>query len=230
VIDIHSHVLPFVDDGSDNMEMSLAMIREASEAGVTDLFLTPHYMRLRDYLSNASENREIFSELTNKVKQEGISIKLYLGNEIYYSLDILDALRTGTIIPLGNSNKVLVEFSLFEEDEEITEAIHNIKSLGYVPIIAHPERYPYISKLSDYEIIKQMGALIQLNASSIIGQRDKLAHKKAVAIIKAGLADFIASDQHVPGKNHLEEARNIINRKFGLPVAKALFENTVVLE
>ncbi len=230
MIDIHSHILPNVDDGSDGMETSLAMLREAAGLGVSDIFLTPHYMRFRNYLSPSSINREIFSRVLEEVKREKLPIKLHLGNEIYYSVDMLDAIRKGVVLPLGDSDKILIEFSLLEEEDDIGEAIANVISLGYVPVIAHLERYPYVSKTKDYEIMKRMGALIQVNARSIVRHSDFAAHNKAMKLLKAGLVDFVASDQHRPGHNHMKEAYIFVSRKYGKQIAEKLFVNKSVIK
>jgi len=132
------------------------------------------------------------------------------------------------VVPLGASNKVLLEFSLSVEDEDIGEAIHNIKSMGYVPIIAHPERYRYL-QWSDFEIIKRMGAMIQINASSIVGYNGSEAEKIALKLVKSGQCDFVASDIHVFRPNHLSQAYRAVEKKFGKTIADQLFANPSVL-
>lgn len=230
MIDIHTHVLPFVDDGSTAMDLSLQLLQESVTIGVTDLFLTPHYMKTRDYLSTATENREVFLQLQEEVKKRNIPIRLYLGNEIFYTIDSLHDLRSGIVIPLGDSDKVLLEFSTTDIHEDIGEAIHNVKALGYVPIIAHSERYPYIDSLKDYEIMRKMGALIQVNASSVVGISGKTMQKMAFKLIKNELVDFIASDIHVSRKNYMKEAYHLVSKKFGDRSASRLFMNQSVLQ
>jgi protein-tyrosine phosphatase len=228
MIDIHSHVLPFVDDGSPDTESSMKLLDECVKAGVTDLFLTPHYMKLRNFLSEYAQNLEKFEAFCIRVREAEIPIRLYLGNEIYYTISTVKDLKAKKVIPLGNSDKVLLEFSLSQEDEDIAEAIHNLRALGWIPVIAHPERYPYL-KLSDFPIIKKMGALIQVNASSLLGKHGAEIEKRAFRLIKDGYADFVASDLHVFRPNGMKEAYRIIEKKFGKETAIRLFENRSVL-
>ena len=83
MIDIHTHILPYVDDGSSDMSLSIDLIKQEIEFGVTDVFLTPHYMKIRNYLSPYDENLQIFEELKEEVNKQGLKINLHLGNEIY---------------------------------------------------------------------------------------------------------------------------------------------------
>lgn len=228
MIDIHTHVLPFVDDGSPNIEASLKMVEAASLAGVTDLFLTPHFMKLRNYLSEYSQNRIIFASFLDEVKKAGFPIRLHLGNEIYYTITTVKDLKNQVVIPLGDSNKALLEFSLDEEDEDIAEAIHNLKIIGYQAIIAHPERYSYV-KYTDYQVIRDMGGLIQINAASILGKYGLSIQKMVLRLIKEGLVDFVASDNHNFRSYGLKEAYLLIEKRFGSQTAKNIFVNKTIL-
>jgi len=228
VIDIHAHVLPFVDDGSPDVDSSLRLLAEAAESGVTDLFATPHYIKIRNYLSSQERNQSVFEQLVAEVKKKEIPIRLHLGNEIYYTYDTVRDLKNKIVIPLGTSNKVLLEFSMTEEDEDIAEAIHNMSALGYQAIIAHPERYPYV-KWADFDVMKRMHALIQINASSITGRYGLEAQKMVMKMIKNGLVDFVASDIHLFRPNHMKEAYDIVSKKFGKTTADAIFSNPIVL-
>lgn len=229
MIDIHSHVLPFVDDGSPDVASSLDLLKEVSSIGVTDLFLTPHYMKIRNYLSEYEHNREIFEAFSQTAREAGIEVRLHLGNEIYYTISTVKDLKSRKVVPMGDSDKVLLEFSLSEEDEDIAEAIHNMKSIGYVPIIAHPERYPYL-KWTDFEIIRKMGALIQVNASSLVGRHGTEVEKTAFRLVKTGWADFVGSDIHVFRPNNMREALRLVEKKVGPERANRLFFNSILLK
>jgi len=224
MIDIHTHILPSVDDGAPNLETSLSLIEASVHIGVTDLFLTPHYMRKRGYLSPAMNNETIFMQLVKIVEEKGWPITLHLGTEIYYTIDTIQDLRDKIVLPLGKSKLVLVEFSTGEDHEDLGEAIHNILSLGYIPVIAHMERYPYASE-DDWRIIKKMGALIQVNAASLLGIPNRSFAKKCLKMIKKGYVDFIASDIHQFRSNHMKDAYALVNRRFGPAIAERLFNN-----
>ncbi len=229
MIDVHSHVLPFIDDGSPDIESSLALLREAEVQGVKDLFLTPHYYPARGYLSTRVENQEVFVILQKAASDAGIGIAMHLGNEIYYSIGTIRDLREKIVVPMGNSKMVLLEFSMGKEEEDIAEAIHNIRSIGYVPIIAHPERYPYLDKIRDIEIIRRMGGLIQLNAASIVGKYGATIQKAAFSLLKLGWIDFIASDIHSFRQNPMKEAYDLVARKINPETAERVFNNRSIL-
>lgn len=224
MIDIHTHILPYIDDGSKTMDASLSMLHKEEELGVTDIFLTPHYMKSRNYMSGAQDNQVVYQQLVEEAQKAGIKIRLHLGNEIYYRLESVSDLRNKLVLPLGNTKKVLLEFHPTQEDEDIAEAIHNMKSLGYTPIIAHIERYDYL-KMTDYPIIRKMGALIQVNAGSLMGVLGDKAKKLALKLIKMDLVDFIASDIHDLRVNYMMEAYHLVEKKFSKELADKLFHN-----
>lgn len=230
LIDIHTHVLPGVDDGSLDIETSIELIEYELKQGVTDLFVTPHYIKYREYLSSMEENQKIFDLLQQVIKKRNMEINLYLGNEIYYDRYTISNLEHNLVTTLGDSNYVLLEFSLFEETEDIGEAIHNMKSKGFIPIIAHPERYPYIDDIKDYRIMKKMGALIQINCSSINGENGKKIKKMVLQLIKHDLVDFVASDIHDFRRSSMLDAFRVVQKQFGEEVAKRIFDNRCIFK
>jgi protein-tyrosine phosphatase len=186
-------------------------------------------MKIRNYLSSQERNQSVFDLLKAEIKKKEIPIRLHLGNEIYYTINTVRDLKNKVVIPLGTSNKVLLEFSMSEEDEDIAEAIHNMNALGYQAIIAHPERYPYV-KWSDFDVMKKMHALIQVNATSITGKYGPEEQKLALKMIKNGLVDFVASDIHLFRPNHLKEAYDIVTKKFGKTIADSMFSNSILFQ
>jgi len=230
MIDIHSHVLPLVDDGSTSIQASLKMIKEAIDIGVTDLFFTPHYMRLRNYLSTYENNLKVFESFKEEVKKAGMIINLHLGNEIYYTIDAIKYLKNKIVTSMGNTSLILVEFSMNEPEEDIVDAVHNLRAAGYLPIIAHPERYEYIKKIEDFQLIHQMGALIQINAHSLVGKYGPATQKLCLKLIKMGLVDFVASDIHEFRSNYLKDAYVIVKKKFGDIIADKIFNNKLILK
>ena len=225
MIDIHAHPLPFIDDGSPNYEASLVLLEDAVKQGIHVMFCTPHFMKTRGYFSPVAENQVVFDELVRLTKERGVLIELHLGTEIYYSLDSVKDLREGRVKPIGTTNRVLLEFHETEEQEDIAEAIHNMRSLKLVPIIAHVERYSYVNKIEHLEIIHKMGGLVQVNASSVLGKTGRVPQKTLIKWIKLGLIDFIASDVHVFRKNDMLEAYHYVEKKCGALIAERLFNN-----
>lgn len=229
MIDIHTHLLPNVDDGSPDIKTSIELIKDEINQGVTDIFVTPHYFKNRGYLSPVEENVKIFEDLKNEVKKQNLNVNLYLGTEIYYNSHTLKDLEKGYTKPLGDSLYVLVEFSLFEEDEDIPDAINNLTAKGYIPIIAHPERYPYLGEIKHYSYLKNMGAKIQINASAINGKYGRKIKKFVIQLIKNDLVDFVASDCHDFRVSNLGMAYEVIEKTFSREKAEAIFNNSAIL-
>lgn len=230
MIDIHTHLLPSVDDGSPDMETSMELIKDEINQGVTDIFVTPHYFKQRGYLSTVEENKKIFDDLIQEVNKQNLKVNLYLGTEIYYNKHSLRDLRAGLTKPLGDSLYVLIEFSLFEEAEDIPEAINNLTANGYIPIIAHPERYPYLLDIKYFTYFKRMGAKIQINASALIGDYGRKIKKFVIKLIKNELVDFVASDIHNFRMSSLKKAYKVVESTFSREKAESLFNNRAILD
>ena len=217
MIDIHSHILHGVDDGSPDLGRSLAMLIEEEKQGVTDVVLTPHYRA--DYLPKSSDLREKFAELKSYAVQKGVNVRLHLGQEIYVFEDIVKALKDGKVLSFNDGKYVLVEFSA-KHFNDISEAVYLLVKNGYVPIVAHLGRYFYANVETAREV-KELGGLVQINASSICGPF--IFRRKAIAMIKAGLVEFVASDVHFNRKNLMLKAYKKIEKKFGKETADKLF-------
>ena len=229
MIDIHSHALPFVDDGAKSMEEALVMVEKAIACGVTDLFLTPHFHRYHNFMATPARNREVFGELLSRIQSHNLDIRLHLGNEVFYSIEVVDLLRNDKVLKMGDSDMILIEFGIDDDPETIIEAIHNLVSIKLRPIIAHVERYGKIKSLDCFSVLKRMGAMIQVNAGTILGHHGKALQKRMCSLIKHKLVDFVASDIHDEYGSCLKDARTLVERKFGTKVADALFNNASIL-
>jgi len=217
MIDIHSHILNNVDDGSRNSEQSLAMLKEEEKQGVTEVVLTPHYRA--DYLPKSDDIRLKFAELKKRAKENGINVKLRLGQEIFVFEGIVKALESGKILSVDGGKYVLVEFST-KHVNDIPETVYMLVKNGFIPIVAHIGRYFY-ADIETAREVKDIGGLIQINASSLCGS---CAYKrKALALIRAGLVDFVASDVHYNRKNLMLKAYKKVKKKFGKTTADKLF-------
>ena len=196
MIDIHTHVIPCVDDGSPNLETSIDMIKHEISIGVKEIICTPHHIHHR-YEKTVEEIKEQFNLLQQAVEKENLPIKLYLGQEICYTHreDILGMLQTGQLLTLNNTKRVLLEFSFHREPEDLMDIIYNFSIKGYEVIVAHVERYEWmtIDKVKD---LRNEGALIQINSNSYLGLtswKEKIMTRK---LLKLNLVDFVASDTH----------------------------------
>lgn len=217
MVDIHSHILHEVDDGSNSLENSLKMLKESSRQGIDRIILTPH---LRGGFNCDRETIEVaFNELKAATENAGINVELFLGREIridkYFKNTLENAER------MANSNYILAEFDFFE-NTDIADCVYEIKRLGSKVIVAHFERYSYAS-LDDAYAIKDEGGLIQINADSLFGRSGVKARKIANALIEEGLCDFVASDYHYNRVNLMGKAYKKVARKYGQETADKLF-------
>ncbi len=197
MIDIHSHVLPGIDDGAETLEHSLRVIRECVKNGVTDIIVTPHYMNETVYMSPCSENVKILNGLRKAVQAENIAVNLYLGNEIYIDDNLLALLKAKKITTLAGGKYLLIELPLNEEFPNYEEHFKDLIDRGFEVILAHPERYLIIQK--DYEIAKRlraMGVLFQCNMGSLIGSYGKREKKLVKKLAKDKMIFAFASDVH----------------------------------
>ena len=218
IIDIHNHSLPGVDDGSLNIEMTDRMFKKSVEQNVTRIFLTPH---VNSSVTKAKREKhfEIFKKIYTIAKSYNLDI--YLGAEIYipYKIPEIDFSK----YLMGNSNAILVEFSPYLKTP-IVEFAFNLKKRGYKIIVAHIERYEYLTIENIIEM-KSMGIYIQLNGNSILNKKNKYTYKKSKNLIKLGLIDFIASDAHNDDfrKPNLKNSYIEVKKLFGETTAKKLF-------
>lgn len=226
--DIHSHIIPFVDDGSEDINQSIQMIKSAAENGVNNIVCTPHYRK--PFTRSVSSIKRYFEELKKAVKEAKIPINLYLGQEIYVDdeTDESELIRNGTVLTVNDTDAVLIEFD-FTIPCNAEEIVYRIKRAGYTPIIAHVERYKYLS-LEDVYGIKRCGGFIQVNASSLFGKPNGGNKRFVYKLFKEGFVDFVASDVHFGRENYLGKAYKKVKKKFGLDAAEVTFnENAKVL-
>ena len=219
MFDIHTHVLPFVDDGSKTLEDSLAMLFEAEKQGVTDMVITPHFRK--DYAVLPQEIKQAFAKLSAAAHDAGVGVKLYVGQEFFINNDFKKDIADGKMLTIGGGKAVLIEFD-YDLDTDIAEVVYQLKSMGYIPIVAHFERYKY-ADISVAEEIKALGGYIQINADGFFGKSKKRYYKKIKELIKNGLVDFVASDVHTFRGNYMLKAYNFVVKKFGEKTAAAVF-------
>lgn len=227
MIDIHTHILFNIDDGSDSIEESIEIIKKYYKKGIRHIVLTPHYIENTDYNCNNKNKKKLLKELEKRLEEESIDIKLYMGNEVYISKNIVELLKNKEIETINNSRYLLLELPFISEDQDTLSIIHDLVLSNIIPIIAHPERYDYIEKdLSKLEKMKSMGALLQVNTGSLYGKYGKSSKKTVKKILKKQLADFIATDVH-HSKRGYKSARQIkrkisslANKKYAKKILK----------
>ncbi len=198
MIDLHTHVLYGIDDGSQDIENSIEMLRVAERVGFRGVVLTPHYMCYTPYVSRADENRKRMRELTKRLKVEGIGITLYLGNELYFEPNAIEMIDTGAFTTLNRSDYFLVETMRHDTNRaHIQTFIYQLQIKGYQTILAHPERYDFIQKDPNVVIdCLEKGVLMQVNALSLIGFYGSRSKETAEILLEHQMAQFLASDAH----------------------------------
>lgn len=192
LIDIHCHLLFGVDDGSSSLEESIEMIKIYKEQGYTGAILTSHY---RDpYWVDREKYQEPF-EILKKAAAE-LDFSVYTGNEIFVDSDIVSKLNSNKIYPLANSNYVLVEFPFFGTPHYAKNLLFELQLEGYIPIIAHPERYEFIQNDIEklYEFVND-GSLAQINLSSLKKEGTKI-YNTVTKLLERNLISFAATDSH----------------------------------
>lgn len=229
VADIHTHILPAIDDGAKDWEQSYEMLDIAYGQGIKTIIATPHYMpgSRKGKAQRIIAGVEVLQAYSDK---QGYDISIFPGNEIYYHDEVPELLEEGEILTLAGSEYVLVEFSPMDDARYIRNALANIQSAGYTPVIAHVERYESLCKkpFDRIDELRQMGILIQVNASTIEGRMGRKIQGNVMKLLKLGLVDFIGTDAHSSGTRSpmVQKAVAILNKK--LPkeyVDKILFAN-----
>lgn len=189
--DWHCHILPGVDDGVQTMDETLKILAEYERLGIGEVWFTPHIM---EDIPNTTEHlRTRFTELQSVYDGNVI---LHLASENMLDKLFEERLKKNDLLPIGEKNDyLLVETSYYSPPIMLYEILNGIKSKGYYPILAHPERYLYMSD-ADYIKLKSMSVKFQLNMFSLLGAYGNIARKKAQWLIKHNFYDYVGSDLH----------------------------------
>lgn len=224
MVDIHCHALYGVDDGASSIEESIAMLQRANSQGIEAIVLTPHYRHgMFDY------PLELVRAHFDRLKQEAekIGIALYLGCEYHVNSRILKVLQENRCFSLAGGDFVLTEYSFDTDFSYIYIQTQKLISCGYIPVIAHVERYECFLKNPKLCLeLSNTGAYIQINADSVLGLDSRAGEKFCRKVLKKGWADIVASDTHGIDKRacHLKECMELITKKYGETYAELLFK------
>ena len=222
MIDIHCHLLHGVDDGPEKIELSIAMLQFAKEQGVTDIILTPHYRRGMFKFDGDLVKAQMI-ELAPYAEE--IGIKMHLGTEVHVNGDILEYIESHKVFTLADSEYVLTEYGYDTEYAYIFKNTHELLRHGYIPVIAHVERYACLVKNPKrLEELQEIGAWIQCNAAAIIGEEGWGTKQFCKKALKHGWVDVVASDSHDKKKRkcYMEDAYDYITEKYGEKLAYRL--------
>lgn len=192
--DVHSHLIPGIDDGAATIEHSLGMINRFVELGYSKLITTPHVMS--DYYRNTPGIiGNGLAELKNEVEKAGLKIEIEAAAEYYFDDNLFNKIDDGEILTFGENN-VLFEFSFSQEPQRVDDLLFELQIKGYRPVIAHFERYEYYDDIKVAHELREKGVKIQLNLNSLTGHYGPLVKKQAERLIDAKIVDLAGSDCH----------------------------------
>lgn len=221
-VDLHSHLIPGLDDGAKSMDESMNLLKGMVDLGYKKIITTPHVM-IDAYKNNPEIIRKGLNDLRDEATREGIVIDIDAAAEYYLDDGFNDILEKGDVLTV-KGNYLLFETSYFAKPIGLEEMIFAIASAGYKPLMAHPERYRYIKDpLQEYSRFKELGVFFQVNLNSFGGHYGKDAKEKAEFLNSHGLIDFLGSDVH-----HMKQV-NTLSDIFLLETYRNIFENNKIL-
>jgi tyrosine-protein phosphatase YwqE len=195
LVDIHSHLIPGIDDGARDMEESLSLLSALESMGYKKVITTPHVM-IDAYDNTSKSIKDELQNLSSKAKESGINIEIEAAAEYYLDEGFLTHLHAGNILSIADKY-ILFETSYLSKPLQFDEILFEIATAGYTPLLAHPERYRYITDMeTEYQALKERGILFQVNINSFGGHYGKEAKIKADFLNKKGMIDFLGSDVH----------------------------------
>ncbi len=231
MIDIHTHILPGIDDGAQTEEDSLNMAKMAVDQGIHTIIATPHHKN--GSYENARDSILTYTEILNNLFQShGLPLTLLAGQETRINGDMVEGLEIGEILPLNDTQYVFVEFSSSHVPNYAKQVLFDIQVAGYIPIIVHPERNQELLERPDilYNFVRK-GALTQITAGSLVGKFGKNIQKFSHQLIEANLTHFIASDAHNTTTRSfwMQEAFATVKETYGTSTYYMFIENSQLL-
>lgn len=224
-IDMHCHILPGIDDGSDSLETSLEMLYMADQDGISQMILTPHNKPWHTNI-DCTGMQDRVGQLQKRLCEEGLSVRLHTGSELYYRDGLTGELDQGLAGTLADSQYVLVEFDPLADYDYIRNGVYALLSGGYYPILAHVERYRNVCcKMSRIIELIDMGGFTQVNAGSIMGKYGISMKQLTRKMLKQDLVHFVATDAHDLDKRTpcLSGCADYIGKKYGEGSKRRLF-------
>lgn len=223
MIDLHCHILPYIDDGPRNWEDTISLARLLQAEGVTTVAATPHSYTM----ATPHEIRILARECQDRLVDEGLSIRVLPGTEILYGPNILHRLGEGSLQCYGKTNALLVETSAFIHPQKLDTCMRGLLDDGYRVILAHPEKLIAVNEDPNVLIpLVRQGILMQITASNLVGIHGEEKRRLCSKLLEHGLAQIIASDAHgtdgirIPAmKQAFFEATKILG-----PAAKHMFQ------
>jgi len=194
MVDIHTHILPNIDDGAETLEEAVAMAELAADSGINHIVTSSHG-NYNNY--SLEEYNESFKKLQEILKEKKIPVKLYPGMEIFLDEFAIPLIKQNRLLSLNKTNYILVEFPFEESVKNVCSRIATLQSWQYRIILAHPERYIFVQK--DLELVfylEEQGCLLQVNQGSLLGDFGEKCRRLAVRMLNDGIVGVIATDAH----------------------------------
>ncbi|MCM2983535.1 tyrosine protein phosphatase [Niallia circulans] len=231
MIDIHSHILPGIDDGAQTIEDSIKMAKTAVNEGITSIIATPHHKN-NQFNNLKSSILTKVNELNTVLKQENIPLTVLPGQEVRIYGEVIEDYYKEEILTLNHTKYLFIEFPSSSVPRYAERLLYELQTEGIIPIIVHPERNKELQEKPDllYQFVKG-GALTQVTASSVAGYFGKNVKKFSEQLIEHNLTHFIASDAHnIHNRSFkVREALDMIEENFGMEYINLLIENAEFL-
>ncbi|MBD7970560.1 tyrosine-protein phosphatase [Paenibacillus gallinarum] len=227
MIDIHSHILPYMDDGAKDWNMAISMAKQAYADGIRNIVATPHHRNGR-YMNESFKVLEIVELLNSKLRELDLDITVFPGQEIRIHDDLLHHLEDGEIQLLHGSRYMLLELPSSNIPSTVEDVIYELSLMNIQVIIAHPERNAEIATNPDrLERLIEFGALAQLTAQSVTGEKGGKLQRLSLDLCKRSLIHFIATDAHdlVSRPFQLSRSYQVIEKKLGSEMVNYFKDN-----
>lgn len=199
-IDIHAHIIPGIDDGPKNNRESVEMLKAAYESGITSIIATPHYSK--GFCDYSVEDVKKYCRALDKYAKANISptFHVYAGQEIFYNEKSLEMIKSGQVLPLADSQYILLEFEPGVAYQTLYQALREIAMSPYFPVLAHIERYRCLREQDRVDELHQLGVMLQMNYAHINGKVFDTDAKWCRKMLKQGLVDILSTDMHDTGE------------------------------
>ena len=221
-VDIHSHILPGIDDGAKTIDDSITLLNGLTDAGCTQFITTPHVMR--SVWDNTREGIEAkLAETRQLLESRGINVPIRAAAEYLLDANFAEQFKTEPLLTLKD-NYVLIEMSYINPPIQLFEFLFELQVAGYIPVLAHPERYGFYHKdFGKYEQLKNAGCYFQVNLLSTVGYYGEGVYNTAEKLLKKGMIDFTGSDAH--HEKHIAALSKRVHLKDPKPLVDAMTNN-----
>ena len=227
MIDIHCHILPEVDDGSRSLNESIEMAMIATEQGIKKIVNTSHYHPDFRYKKGEELLKEL-EDFNNVLKENMIDIEVLIGNEIYYTKDLIREIDELDFYTLNTSRYLLIELPPTNFPQDLCNIVYELKEKGYIPVFAHVERYREVQENPEliYEVI-EAGAIIQVNSHSILGKSGKELQNICNTLLSRNMVHVVGTDAHRSKRRTpiFSDAYDYVSEKYSKEMADDLFIN-----